>query len=175
VITVLPVRAFDGDVAVGARAWGGEHGEERGGAARPQRERGDAGAPGRAQHSVPLPVDHRAGDRPAAAAHQLLERRLERRLAGGVEAHHPLGLVGAGGDLVGEGLADGDEGELRMPRGVGRVEVGVEHGDAEAPRAEEPRELQHRGDVAPGREGEQHDAAADGRAPVAGHRWCWWW
>ena len=64
--------------------------------------------------------------------------------------------LGAGGDLVGEGLADGDEGEPRVPRGVGRVEVGVEHGDAETPRAEEPRELEHRGGVALGREGEQY-------------------
>ena len=44
--------------------------------------------------------------------------------------------------------------------------------EMKAPRVEEPRELEHRGGVALGREGEQHHAAAGGRAPVAGHLWC---
>ncbi|PVH64425.1 hypothetical protein PAHAL_2G265100 [Panicum hallii] len=86
----------------------------------------------------------------------------------------PRGLdqAGAGGNLIREGLVDGDEAEFRVPRGVGRVEFRVEHGDAEAPHVEEHRELEHRGGGAPRQEGEQHNAAAGGRAPVAGHLWC---
>lgn len=175
-------RAFDGEVAVGDEPWRGEHAEEGGGAVGAEGEGGDGDTRGGAQHPVPLPVDHHAGDdgsSTAARRQKLLgERRLERRLAGGVEPDHLLHHVGAGDDVGGEGLADGHEGEVPVARRVRRVEVGVEHGDAQPPRAEELPELEHLGDVAPEREREHHDAAAGGSGStsvVAGHRCCCWW
>ncbi|WVZ62531.1 hypothetical protein U9M48_012270 [Paspalum notatum var. saurae] len=177
--TASVLRAFGGDVAVGAEARGGEDAEERGGAVGRQHERGDVGTAGRGQHPVPVAVDHRAGDltRPlrlqvAAALQQLLEGRLERLLAGVVQPHDPPRHVGVGEDVGGDELADGHEGEVRVARGVGRVQVGVQHGDAEAPAAEELGELEHRGDVASERKREQHDAASGGCTSVGGHRRC---
>ena len=63
----------------------------------------------------------------------------------------------------GEVASSGSVSWMETKASSGWREARVEDGDAEAPRAEEPRELEHRGGVALGREGEQYGAAAGGR------------
>jgi len=102
-----------------------------------------------------------------------------RRSGPGQELRDDVGA--GGGDLGGERLVDGDEGELvgRVARGVGGVEAGVaEDRHGEPPRMEQRGELEHRTDVALERQREQHDAPAallllsgHGRSPVERAAW----
>jgi hypothetical protein len=86
----------------------------------------------------------------------------EGRLAGGVQGQELRDDVGAGGrDLVGERrLVDEDEGELRVARGVGGVQAGVEDRHGEAPRMEQRGELERRTDVALERQQKQNEVVA---------------
>jgi hypothetical protein len=165
----LSLLAFDGNETGVAQPWVGEHAAERGGAVCPQHERRDAQPVCRAQRRVALPVDHRARD-VLATTEQRREGLPEGRLAGGVQGQELRDDVGAEGrDLVGERrLVDGDEGELRVARGVGGVEAGVEDRHGEAPRMEQLGELEHRTDVALERQREQHDPPA--AMLLSGHR-----
>jgi len=160
--------AFDGKVAGVAQARVREHVAQRGGAVRPEREHGDAELAGGAQRGVALPVDHRARDVVAAPPPQQQQRREglpEGRLAGGVQGQQLREDVGVrGGGLVSERLVDGDEGELRVARGVRSVEVRVEDGDSEAMSVEDRRELEHGVQVALEWQGEEDDLAAVGAA-----------
>jgi hypothetical protein len=163
----LSLLAFDGNETGVAQPWVGEHAAERGGAVCPQRERRDAQPVCRAQRRVALPVDHRARD-VLATTEQRREGLPEGRLAGGVQGQELRDDVGGHG-LVGERrLVDGDEGELRVARGVGGVEAGVEDRHGEAPRMEQRGELERRTDVALERQREQHDPPA--AMLLSGHR-----
>nr|CAB3452457.1 unnamed protein product [Digitaria exilis] len=153
-------------------SWSGEQGEERGGAVGSERERGEAEVAGGAERRVALPVDDRARD-VVVSAQQRGEGLAEGRLAGGVEGEELPGDVGdGGGDLLGERLVDGDEGEVRVvARRVGGVEVRVEDGDVEPPGVEDRGELEHGGDVALEWQREEDDAsAAAAMLCLIGHR-----